>query len=460
MRVRGYLSPQGGVDAPTTMTLASILTATASDTGAAPKTPDAPADTQRRGPRRSSALRRPDDQAPVPDASLDDVATPRARQFLHTFKCRCGRPVFFMNSRCLACGTPLGYDPVIGRVLPLEPVEDGSGRWRGFGEGNTTDLSYAACANLHTPAACNWLVRSDDAAATALVTPFCIACRLNRTIPDLSIAGNGERWRRIEMAKRRLVAALLALGLPVVSKLGDPEQGVAFDFLSPVDGGPAVLTGHDNGLIVINILEADDAYREHVRTQMSEPYRTLLGHLRHEVGHYYWDRLVQGTPWLEPFRTLFGDETQNYDEALAHHYSQGPQPDWALHHVSAYASMHPWEDWAESWAHYLHMIDTVATALRFGIRSDHLELDHEPFGTEDLFDPAAADADAFLDLVNAWVELTGVLNELSRSMGEHDFYPFILPRAAVAKLQFVHCVVTSRRTETAAVADAVPAQVS
>ncbi|CAN5294698.1 putative zinc-binding peptidase [soil metagenome] len=452
------------------MTLADILTSSVASSEASAieqsnrSTADATQpDAEQPGKSRSerhSALRGLVDTAPEPDgeSNLDDVTTPRARQFLQTYKCQCGRPVFFVNSRCLACSTTLGYDPVIGRVVPLEAAST-QGEWHRHGRPDDA-LGYRRCANLQTPAACNWLLRSDDAAAQSLGTPYCVACRLNRTIPDLSIDRNAGRWRRIEMAKRRLVAALIALGLPVVSKLSDPENGLAFDFLFPVAGGPVVMTGHDNGLIVINILEADDAYREQVRTQMGEPYRTLLGHLRHEVGHYYWDRLVQGTDWLNGFRRLFGDETQNYDEALSHHYSNGPAADWQLRHVSAYASMHPWEDWAESWAHYLHMVDTVATALRFGIRSDFLELDHEPFGSDDLWDPNAADADAFLDLVNSWVELTGVLNELSRSMGEHDFYPFVLPRLAVAKLQFVHCVVTSRRADTAAAQDAMPAQVA
>jgi hypothetical protein len=221
----------------------------------------------------------------------------------------------------------------------------------------------------------------------------------------------------------------------------DVERGLAFDFLRPMPEQPTI-TGHSSGIVTLNIEEADDATRERIRTQLHEPYRTLLGHLRHEVGHYYWDRLVAGTPWLEPFRALFGDERADYGEALKRHYEQGPPPDWAQRHVSAYAASHPWEDWAETWAHYLHMVDTVETGMSFGLDAEDLEVDTEPFGL-DVLEQASTDAQDtdFLAFVNAWVEITALLNEMSRSMGQHDFYPFVLSRPAVRKLHFVHRVV-------------------
>jgi hypothetical protein len=355
--------------------------------------------------------------------------SPRASR---AFRCQCGRPVFFRNSECLACRTPLGYLP---HRLKLAPLHDaGEGRWRVWGEPDGPLLKR--CANFEL-ASCNWMLDDGDAAA------LCVSCRLNRVIPDLSIEENRVAWLKIEHAKRRLVSQLLGLGLPVASRVEgaggeDVVQGLAFDFLRPTPEQPT-LTGHAAGIVTLNIEEADDATRERIRTQLREPYRTLLGHLRHEVGHYYWDRLVAGTAMLEPFRALFGDERADYGDALRRHYEQGPPPDWAHMHVSAYAASHPWEDWAETWAHYLHMVDTVETAMSFGLDAEDLEVDTEPFGP-DVLEPAAPDAqDAdFLAFVNAWVEITALLNEMSRSMGQPDFYPFVLSRPVVRKLHFVH----------------------
>lgn len=356
------------------------------------------------------------------------------------YRCDCGRPIFFRNSQCLACGLALGYEPALGHVGPIVPGP-AEGTWQLSARTGADAPVYRRCANLDTPAGCNWLVPQD--AQGAWPNPLCTACRLNRTIPDLSDRDNATLWRRIEIAKRRLVSQLVALGLPVRSRVSeDPQHGLAFDFLRPAPGGPPVLTGHAAGVVTLNVEEADDVRREQVRTSMREPYRTLLGHLRHEVGHYYWDRLVQGSAWLAPWREVFGDERADYGEALARHYRDGPAADWPMHHVSAYAASHPWEDWAETWAHYLHMVDTLDTALSFGLDADDVELDYERFGVQALYAPQHPDAPRFLSFVNAWLELTGVLNELSRSMGEPDFYPFVLPAAAVRKLHLVHLTVS------------------
>ncbi|WP_437900426.1 zinc-binding metallopeptidase family protein [Sorangium sp. So ce124] len=352
------------------------------------------------------------------------------------YRCQCERPVFFRNSECLACKTPLGYEPERAQVVPLKagPTE---GAWQIWHDTADPPRLYRRCGNFDLASGCNWLIPA-GAEAPAL----CAACRLNRTIPDLSVAEHQTQWRLLETAKRRLVSQLLALNLPVKSKIGeDPERGLCFDFLASPPDGPRVMTGHADGVITLNIEEADDATRERTRAAMREPYRTLLGHFRHEVGHYYWDRLVRDTGWLAPFRELFGDEQQDYAAALKANYEQGPPADWQQRFVSAYASMHPWEDWAETWAHYLHMVDTVDTALSFGIDADEVELDVEPWGADALWRPDDRGAETFLGFLNAWVELTAVLNEMSRSMGQHDFYPFVLPRPAVAKLQFIHLVV-------------------
>jgi len=420
------------------------------------------------------------------------------------YRCQCGQPVFFRNSKCLACGTPLGYDCERALLLPLMPA-DGTGDpaqgialwqpWQpqtvtlvasgpnagdpatsepppddpnppllqdipGQQSGSSGAASpsadpppavaagdetgaplYRRCLNLSTPASCNWLVAAHDP------MDMCRACRLNRTIPDLADPAqpdNGYLWGLVELAKRRLVSSLITLQLPVASRISeDPQRGLMFDFLRSPVNGPHVMTGHDTGLITLNIDEADDAKREAVRKAMHEPYRTLLGHFRHEVGHYYWARLVAGTLWMDGFHQLFGDETTDYPAALQRNYEEGPPPDWPLHFVSAYASTHPWEDWAECWAHYLHMRDTVDTALSFGLSVEQFDLEFTPFTLDAVYQPEHAGAGQFLAFLNHWTRLTTMLNEMSRSMGQPDFYPFVLPRDVVAKLHFIHLVVTS-----------------
>jgi hypothetical protein len=275
----------------------------------------------------------------------------------------------------------------------------------------------------------------------------CIACRLNRTIPDLEDQDNARYWRAIEGAKRRLVSQLIAMDLPVRSKVhDDPERGVMFDFLRSPPQGPQVMTGHASGLITLNVEEADDAKREAIRHSMREPYRTLLGHFRHEIGHYYWDRLVWDQKWLEPFRQLFGDERASYAEAIKRNYEQGPPPDWATSYISSYATMHPWEDWAETWAHYMHVVDSLGTAMGYGVNLERNEGRVQPFGKDALYAPADPFADRFLQLLNAWLRMTMLLNELARSMGQPDFYPFVMSKSVVAKLQFVQMVVADART--------------
>jgi hypothetical protein len=215
----------------------------------------------------------------------------------------------------------------------------------------------------------------------------------------------------------------------------DPERGVMFDFLRSPPQGPPVMTGHSNGLITINVEEADDVKREKIKHDLHEPYRTLLGHFRHEIGHYYWDLLVRDTKWLEPFRQLFGDERASYAEALKRNYEVGPPSDWANSYISSYATMHPWEDWAETWAHFLHVADSLGTALGFGLETEDLETRFTPFTSEDLYAPDDPGASRFLSLLNSWIELIMVLNEVARSMGHPDFYPFVMSKPVVAKLQ-------------------------
>lgn len=351
--------------------------------------------------------------------------------------------MFFPNSQCLACGTALGYDSERAQLWPLKVHPRHQGQWLAWDAADDAP-GFWRCNNLFTPSACNWLVRADDPWAHL---GLCRACRLNRMIPSLDDPAhphNGMLWGRMEQAKRRLVSALIAMRLPVASRLSeDPLRGLMFDVLRPQVGLP-VSTGHSDGLITLNLEEADDAHREAARQSLHEPYRTLLGHFRHEVGHYYWMRLVEGTGWLPGFRQLFGDETQDYAQSLQRHYEQGAPSDWMLHHVSAYASAHPWEDWAETWAHYLHMRDTVDTALSFGLEPTQVQLaDFTAFDASALYQPAHPQGPGFLEFLNEWTRLTTLLNELSRAMGQNDLYPFVLPRQVVAKLHYIDLLVSS-----------------
>ena len=268
---------------------------------------------------------------------------------------------------------------------------------------------------------------------------FCASCRLNKLIPNLSLPGNLDRWRKFETAKRRIIYTLLRLGLPMEEAPGENRPALRFNFIGDSDDGTPQLTGHANGLITINIAEADEVERERRRVNLHEPYRTLLGHLRHEVGHYYWDRLIAGSKWLAGFRKLFGDETADYKAALTQYYQQGPSPEWQRRYVSAYASAHPWEDWAETWAHYLHIVDMVETAESFGMT---LQAKHPASKSMAANPRNAIDGKANFDVVlENWFPLTHALNSLNRGMGLPDVYPFVLSSQAIEKLGFIHQVV-------------------
>jgi hypothetical protein len=340
------------------------------------------------------------------------------------FACdRCQQTLYFENSRCVSCGETVAYRP---ETTQLGTVKDGDRR----------------CRNALEHEACNWLTSAPDA-------QYCKSCELSAVIPDLSDPANEQAWRRIEAAKRRLLYTLYALKLPVRSRVDQPEGGLSFRFLKGTDDAP-VMTGHDDGVITLNVDEADFAFRENMREKMGEGYRTVLGHLRHEIGHYYWDRLVRDSPQLDDFRALFGDERASYEDAITRHYEQGPPPDWSERCVSAYASMHPWEDWAETWAHYLHMVDTLETAKSHGltVRAPAADKPGERIVTDRL---------AFFDfesLTTGWNAVTLALNSLNRSMGMKDAYPFVLSAPVLEKLRFVHDLIraqsTSRRIDAAA----------
>jgi hypothetical protein len=356
---------------------------------------------------------------------------------MKTFHCsHCQNLIFFENIRCLNCGHALAFLPDSGIMGALSQSPDGL--WRA--QISSSDArGYRLCANYDQVSVCNWVVPAGE------MSDFCRSCRLNRVIPDLSSQRNAVAWFRLEIAKRRMLYTLLGLGLPVTPKNGGGDAGLAFEFLEDSSVGDAkrVFTGHDNGLITINIAEADDVHREKQRTLQKEPYRTLLGHFRHEIGHYFWDRLIANGPLLEAFRALFGDERVDYRKALERHYAEGPPAQWEQQFISAYSTTHPWEDWAESWAHYLHMVDALETAGAAGLalrpkRSDEPRM--QP--PADPLNPHHRDFDA---MIESWLSLTYVLNNLSRGLGLPDSYPFVLSNPAIDKLRFIHDTIDRHR---------------
>ncbi|MDB5842524.1 MAG: hypothetical protein JWQ23_4476 [Herminiimonas sp.] len=346
---------------------------------------------------------------------------------MKTFHCdKCGQQVFFENVRCESCGGMLGYQPEQRAVSTFEPT--GNGLWRSLNPANKGAL-YKQCVNYSREGVCNWMlpaVASDD---------LCASCQLTLTIPVLSDK-NRLYWGRLEAAKRRLLYSLWEIKLQPTSKFKAPDTGLAFEFLQDMPS-KRVMTGHDNGLITLNIAEADPAFREKTREQMHEPYRTLLGHFRHESGHYYFDRLIVNSQWIEPFRALFGDERQDYGDSLNRHYHDGPPADWDQRFISSYASSHPWEDWAETWAHYLHMIDTIDTAFSCGMTLRP----RKPGEPELVIEEQPLRIASFEELMADWFALAYVLNSLNRSVGMPDPYPFALSSPVIEKLGFIHGVI-------------------
>jgi hypothetical protein len=327
----------------------------------------------------------------------------------------CGRLVTFESSRCLHCHASLGFDWEDGRLVDVDQAD------------------HFRCANDEI-AACN--------DATHEPGTLCSACLLTRTRPADSDRAALGGFIKAEAAKRRLLFSLLELRLPVVGFREQPG-GLAFDFLSS-DGGP-VTTGHADGVITLDLAETDPAEREERRIAFGEPYRTTLGTLRHEIGHYYQPILApEGSEARDRCRELFGDDRADYQQALDRHYATGAPADWADNFVSSYATMHPWEDWAETFAHFLHITDTAETAAAYGLRIDGPLVpttDADTLDSRPIVGPASFD-----DLLESWLPLTYALNAINRSMGVRDLYPFVITPGVHRKLSFVSELVRASAT--------------
>ncbi|MFA5711761.1 putative zinc-binding metallopeptidase [Mycolicibacterium sp.] len=352
---------------------------------------------------------------------------------MRDFRCpNCGQHLTFENSVCLSCGSAVGFSLQDSALLVIASGPDSEH------DGAVDAGEYRLCANMHL-AQCNWLVKPGPGAPAE--GELCASCRLTRTRPadgDPALTA----FAAAETAKRRLVAELAELNLPIVDRGTDPEFGLAFDLLSSTE--EKVFTGHQNGVITLDLAEGDDVHRERLRVSMAEPYRTLLGHFRHEIGHYYFYRLIETSPeYLPRFRALFGDPDADYQAALDRHYEQGPPPDWRDDHVSSYATMHPAEDWAETFAHYLHIRDTLDTAAAFGFASAGATFDRRTLG------PSGFDV-----IIEMWLPLAWALNMVNRSMGRDDLYPFVLPTAVLEKMRFIHRVIDEVTSDPAKLAAA------
>ncbi len=331
---------------------------------------------------------------------------------MNRFTCEnCTSVVHFDNVLCLSCSFSLAFEK---EALTM----------RSFSE--VPPEGFQLCANA-SACGCNWLAPALDGPS------FCFACSLNQMVPDLSNPAHVERWTKLEAAKRHFLYGILKLGLPIVTRQENPEEGLGFELLADAPDVGHVMTGHENGLITINIAEASASEREAAREAMGEALRTLIGHYRHESGHYYWNLLIRDGGRLEAARAVFGDETVDYGAALEAHYANGAPPDWPENFVSAYASSHPWEDFAETWAHYLHIIDGLETAYAYHVQAENAD------------GPFTPGASLPIDrIIAAWVELTIGINAINRSLGQPDLYPFVFSERVIEKLDFVHRMITAK----------------
>lgn len=319
----------------------------------------------------------------------------------------CGNELFMHNSRCLHCGTSVGYrfDTEAMDVESVPPSEGGR-----------------RCANA-VVAECNWLVPHDDG------SDLCPSCQFTVVRPNDAVLGPDSAFGRAEAAKRRVLAQLAAIGVRLTNRTRDPEHGLGFAFL--LSHTEPVVTGHHDGVVTIDLAEADDAHRERIRRELGENYRTVLGHIRHELGHYLWPALVgSSADRLESFRALFGDERADYEAARVDWY-EGRRPVLGDDRVSAYAHMHPHEDWAESFGHYLLVDDGLATASRLGISRS---------GPGGLAGSIALDA-----AIDEWGRVSVALNEVARATGHSDLYPFVITDGVLRRLEFVHACIAEHR---------------
>ncbi|MFV1872157.1 MAG: putative zinc-binding metallopeptidase [Oleiphilus sp.] len=371
---------------------------------------------------------------------------------MKTFTCSCETRhiLFFESNTCLACKRVVGLDDHFDKVEAYD-LDEQSGH---YFKADTPTIAFRKCDNHAQYQACNGMVKINSAEESDdKEEQLCFACRFNETIPNLSIEAHIPLWKKMEAAKRRALFTLKALSLPLKTRQQDPKNGLSFDFItdrdvndhfsSKLDNHEAVFTGHNCGHITINLAEADEVARSHTKQAMGEHYRTLLGYFRHELGHYYFDRLITHSAEKHALcKGYFGDDTLDYQEALNRHYKHGAPANWRQDFISEYATMHPYEDWAETWAHYMHIIDTLETAQNFSLAGSTKEAPSTGSPNNALSLPQDTyffSSQTTIDtILNRWIDFSIILNSLNRSMGMNDAYPFVLTKPVRIKLSFIH----------------------
>lgn len=381
-----------------------------------------------------------------------DYAFPTNYGIMKTFKCSCKdrQILFFESSYCLACHRTVGLNDWFDKVEPYD-LDEESGQYY---KASQPAVRYQKCDNRAKHKVCNGMVNlSAYEPLNGSDKMLCFACRFNETIPDLTVPAHIPLWKKMEAAKRRALYTLKELNLPLRNLRQDPKAGLSFSFttdrdvndhfVSPLEDKEPVFTGHASGHITINLAEANDVARSHTKLAMGEHYRTLLGHFRHELGHYYFDKLILDSPEKHALcKRYFGDDDASYQDALARHYQEGAPKNWRNAFISEYATMHPYEDWAETWAHYMHIMDTLETAKNYSITGsttgsivDTDEVDSLNLPQESYFFSGQT---SITNILDTWIEFSVILNSLNRSMGMNDAYPFVLTKPVRTKLAFVH----------------------
>lgn len=311
---------------------------------------------------------------------------------MYVFSNPVGAGSLWFHNLATADGTPVGYDPQARAFIPT--------------------LQFCANRGL---LGCNWIAPEPGA--------LCRSCAMTTISPDTSIPNALSNWAQTEAAKRW---ALDNLGRWHWFRPEDPGTPPVFHMLA--DGPTPVAMGHVNGVVTISVAEADPVLSTTRREALEEPYRTMIGHMRHEIAHMLWWRLSLRTDFLEAFRAVFGDEREDYSAALQRHYSSGPPEDWNQNFLTTYASAHPHEDWAETAAHLLHLTDITDSAVSAGFSLATLPYpDWDPYSEPDA-----------VSLIQVAISVVTGVNHVNRSMGLADVYPFMISLEAQKKLAFVH----------------------
>jgi hypothetical protein len=377
---------------------------------------------------------------------------------MKTFKCDCkGHQIlFFESNSCAACKRVVGLDDNLDKVEPYD-LDEESGQYFKVSQ---PEVRYQKCDNHADYKTCTGMVNLNTfVSVEGEYEVLCFACRFNETIPDLSIVEHIPLWKKMEAAKRRALYTLQSLNLPLQNISQNPDSGLSFDFttdrdvndhfVSTLKNQEAVFTGHDSGHITINLAEADEVARSHTKLAMGEKYRTLLGHFRHELGHYYFDKLIASSPKKHALcKQYFGDDELSYTEAMDKYYKEGAAENWRDEYISEYATMHPYEDWAETWSHYMHIMDTLETAKNFSITGSTISNAEQTEELGELTLPQDAyffsAQTSITNILDTWMDFAIILNSLNRSMGMSDAYPFVLTPSVRTKLAFIHYAIHDR----------------